>query len=119
MRLPRVSAPPAAPYLFTGPAPRTFTDEPVTDETLRSVWELAVAADRGQRTRKPLRVTTVRRRRRNRLLPLLAEGNRPSRGRAGRLAGRGPGLPRARPVTFDQAGSGRPRGAEPGRPAPA
>lgn len=54
----------------------TFTDEPVSDETLRSVWELAQWPPTAANT-QPLRVTFVRSGAgKERLVPLLAEGNR-------------------------------------------
>ncbi|ANY09243.1 malonic semialdehyde reductase [Pseudonocardia sp. HH130630-07] len=54
----------------------TFTGEPVTDEQLRSIWELAQWPPTAANT-QPLRVTFVRSEQgRERLLPLLAEGNR-------------------------------------------
>jgi len=54
----------------------TFTDEPVSDETLRSIWELAQWPPTAANT-QPLRVTFVRTAEaKQRLLPLLAEGNR-------------------------------------------
>ncbi|MEQ3549342.1 malonic semialdehyde reductase [Pseudonocardia nematodicida] len=54
----------------------TFTDQPVSDETLREVWELAQWAPTAANT-QPLRVTFVRTDEgKERLLPLLAEGNR-------------------------------------------
>ena len=54
----------------------TFTDEPVSDETLRAVWELAQWPPTAANT-QPLRVTFVRSAEgKERLVPLLAEGNR-------------------------------------------
>lgn len=54
----------------------TFTDEPVTDETLRAVWDLAQWPPTAANT-QPLRVTFVRSDEgKARLVPLLAEGNR-------------------------------------------
>ncbi|MEJ8280076.1 malonic semialdehyde reductase [Pseudonocardia spirodelae] len=54
----------------------TFSDEPVTDETLRAVWELAQWPPTAANT-QPLRVVFVRSDEgKARLLPLLAEGNR-------------------------------------------
>lgn len=54
----------------------TFSPEPVSDETLRAVWELAKWPPTAANT-QPLRVTFVRSEEgRQRLLPLLAEGNR-------------------------------------------
>jgi 3-hydroxypropanoate dehydrogenase len=54
----------------------TFTGEPVPDETLRAVWELAQWPPTAANT-QPLRVTYVRSGAgKERLLPLLAEGNR-------------------------------------------
>lgn len=54
----------------------TFTDEPVSDETLRAVWDLAQWPPTAANT-QPLRVTFVRSDEgKQRLLPLLAEGNR-------------------------------------------
>lgn len=55
----------------------TFTDEPVSDETLRAIWELAQWPPTAANT-QPLRVTFVRTpEAKARLRPLLAEGNRP------------------------------------------
>lgn len=55
----------------------SFTDEPVSDETLRAIWELAQWPPTAANT-QPLRVTFVRSAEgKERLLPLLAEGNRP------------------------------------------
>ena len=54
----------------------TFADTPVTDETLRAIWDLAKWPPTGANT-QPLRVTFVRTDDgRRRLVPLLAEGNR-------------------------------------------
>lgn len=54
----------------------TFSSEPVSDETLRAVWELARWPPTAANT-QPLRVAFVRTDEgRNRLVPLLAEGNR-------------------------------------------
>ncbi|MFP5021752.1 malonic semialdehyde reductase [Pseudonocardia phyllosphaerae] len=54
-----------------------FTAEPVPDETLRAIWELAQWPPTAANT-QPLRVTYVRSEQgKERLLPLMAEGNRP------------------------------------------
>jgi 3-hydroxypropanoate dehydrogenase len=54
----------------------TFSPAPVSDETLRAVWELAKWPPTAANT-QPLRVTFVRTEEgKRRLLPLLAEGNR-------------------------------------------
>lgn len=54
----------------------TFTDEPVSDRTLRAVWGLAQWPPTAANT-QPLRVAFVRTDEgKDRLLPLLAEGNR-------------------------------------------
>ncbi|MEV1290987.1 malonic semialdehyde reductase [Pseudonocardia sp. NPDC049635] len=54
----------------------TFSDEPVSDETLRSIWDLAQWPPTAANT-QPLRVTFVRTAEaKKRLIPLLAEGNR-------------------------------------------
>jgi len=53
----------------------TFSDEPVSDETLRSIWDLAQWPPTAANT-QPLRVTFVRTAEaKKRLIPLLAEGN--------------------------------------------
>lgn len=55
----------------------SFADTPVSDEELTAIWELARWAPTGGNT-QPLRVLFVRTEEgRDRLLPLLAEGNRP------------------------------------------
>jgi len=54
----------------------TFSDEPVSDETLRAVWDLAKWPPTAANT-QPLRVVFVRSAEgKARLVPLLAEGNR-------------------------------------------
>ncbi|WP_374204826.1 malonic semialdehyde reductase [Pseudonocardia sp. WMMC193] len=54
----------------------TFSAEPVTDETLRAVWDLAKWPPTAANT-QPLRVVFVRTEEgKRRLLPLLSEGNR-------------------------------------------
>ena len=54
----------------------TFADEPVADETLRAVWDLAKWPPTAANT-QPLRVVFVRSAEgKARLVPLLAEGNR-------------------------------------------
>jgi 3-hydroxypropanoate dehydrogenase len=54
----------------------TYTDEPVSDETLASIWELAKWPPTAANT-QPLRVTFVRTPQgKGRLLPLMSEGNR-------------------------------------------
>ncbi|GAA1832302.1 hypothetical protein GCM10009836_07970 [Pseudonocardia ailaonensis] len=54
----------------------TFSDTPVSDETLAAVWELAKWPPTAANT-QPLRVTFVRTEEgKQRLLPLLSEGNR-------------------------------------------
>lgn len=54
----------------------TFTGEPVSDEALRAIWELAQWPPTAANT-QPLRATFVRSAEgKERLLPLLAEGNR-------------------------------------------
>nr|WP_222131997.1 malonic semialdehyde reductase [Pseudonocardia sp. C8] len=75
--MPRLDAAGRAALFTEARTANTFTDEPVTDETLRSVWELAQWPPTAANT-QPLRVTYVRTGEgKDRLLPLLAEGNRP------------------------------------------
>ncbi|UIX31942.1 malonic semialdehyde reductase [Streptomyces sp. GQFP] len=69
--------PAACRLLFTGArTANTFSDEPVPDEQLRAIWELAQWPPTSANT-NPLRVLYLRTpEARERLIPLLAEGNR-------------------------------------------
>ncbi|WP_224387980.1 malonic semialdehyde reductase [Pseudonocardia sp. ICBG1293] len=76
VQLPRLDEAGRAALFTEARTANTFTDEPVTDETLRSVWDLAQWPPTAANT-QPLRVTFVRSEEgKRRLVPLLAEGNR-------------------------------------------
>jgi 3-hydroxypropanoate dehydrogenase len=69
--------PTARELLFTSArTANTFTDEPVTDEQLRAIWQLAKWPPTGGNT-QPLRVVFVRGEGgKGRLVPLMADGNK-------------------------------------------
>ncbi|MBP2368095.1 malonic semialdehyde reductase [Pseudonocardia parietis] len=76
VRLPRLDEAGRAALFTDARTANTFTGEPVSDETLRAIWELAQWPPTAANT-QPLRVTFVRTGAgRERLIPLLAEGNR-------------------------------------------
>ncbi len=64
----------------------SFTDEPVSDETLASIWELAKWPPTAANT-QPLRVQFIRTEvGKKRLVPLMAEGNQAKTGKAPAVA---------------------------------
>ena len=75
--LPRLDEPGRAALFTDARTANAFTDEPVSDDTLRAIWELAQWPPTAANT-QPLRVSFVRSAEgKARLLPLLAEGNQP------------------------------------------
>lgn len=75
-RLPELDEPGRALLFTDARTANTFSDTPVDDATLAAVWELAKWAPTAANT-QPLRVTFVRTDEgKQRLLPLMAEGNR-------------------------------------------
>ena len=76
VRLPRLDDAGRAVLFTEARTANAFAEEPVTDETLRAIWGLAQWPPTAANT-QPLRVTFVRTAEgKERLVPLLAEGNR-------------------------------------------